>query len=143
MTTRREIVLAALHAVLVARFGGSATTVLRGDVLPEEIPRGGLIILRDGNPGEPEVTMSPLRYHYEHRAEIEVMVQRVDMDTHFDALLSSIGSAIEADRTLGGVCDWVEPDAPEPATLPIEGAINIKAGVVIVTLHYATSNPLV
>jgi len=39
--------------------------VLRGEVLPERIPPGGLMILRDGNPGEPGVTLSPLMYHYQ------------------------------------------------------------------------------
>lgn len=63
MPTTRETVLAALHArlqPLVAR-------TLRDEVLPERIPAAGLIILRDGQPGEPEVTLSPLRYHYQHR----------------------------------------------------------------------------
>ncbi len=50
--------------------------VLRGDVLPERVPATGLLILRDGgDPGEPEVTLSPLRYITPHRAEIEAIVQ--------------------------------------------------------------------
>ncbi len=47
---------------------------LRGDVLPERVPSAGLLILRDGEPGDPEVTLSPLRYHYQHRAEIEAVM---------------------------------------------------------------------
>jgi hypothetical protein len=45
-----------------------------GDVLPERVPAAGLLILRDGETGEPEVTLSPLRYHDEHRAEIAAAV---------------------------------------------------------------------
>jgi hypothetical protein len=71
MPTTRETVLAALHA----RLQPLAAFVLRDEVLPERIPAAGLIILRDGQPGEPEVTLSPLRYHYQHRAELEVVVQ--------------------------------------------------------------------
>ncbi|EKE17499.1 MAG: hypothetical protein ACD_10C00428G0004, partial [uncultured bacterium] len=52
MPTTRETVLAALHARLLPL----ATLVLRDEVLPERIPASGLIILRDGQPGEPEVT---------------------------------------------------------------------------------------
>jgi hypothetical protein len=52
-----------------------AGAVLRGEVLPERVPAAGLLILRDGEPGEPAVTLSPLRYHYQHRAEIEAVVQ--------------------------------------------------------------------
>ena len=66
MASKRETILAALHA----RLQTLATPVLRGDVLPERIPANGLIILRDGKPGEPEVTLSPVTYFYEHRAEL-------------------------------------------------------------------------
>jgi hypothetical protein len=69
MPTTRETVLAALHA----RLQPLSARTLRDEVLPERIPAVGLIILRDGQPGEPEVTLSPLRYHYQHRAELEVV----------------------------------------------------------------------
>ncbi len=139
MPTIRESVLAALHA----RLQTLATPVLRGDVLPERIPATGLIILRDGKPGEPEVTLSPLTYFYEHRAELEVVIQAgVGRDALFDALSASIGTALAADRTLGGLCDWIEAEAPEPVDLPIEGAAALKAAVITVVLHYATPNPL-
>jgi hypothetical protein len=140
MSSKRELVLAALHAQL----GSLAAPVLRGDVLPERIPATGLIILRDGKPGEPEVTLSPLMYFYEHRAELEVVIQvGTGRDTLFDALTASIGTALAADRTLGGLCDWVEAEAPEPVDLPIEGAAALKAAVITVVLHYATSDALI
>ena len=63
--TVRETILSALHA----RLSALPATALRGEVLPERIPPAGLLILRDGEPGEPEVTLSPLTYHYQHRAE--------------------------------------------------------------------------
>ena len=109
MPTTRETVLAALHA----RLQPLAALTLRDEVLPERIPAAGLIILRDGQPGEPEVTLSPLRYHYQHRAELEVVVQAGSgRASAFDDLNAAIGAALEADRTLGGVCDWIEPEAP-------------------------------
>jgi hypothetical protein len=117
--------------------------VLRGEVLPERVPPSGLIILRDGDPGEPGVTLSPLRYHYQHRAELEVVVQDAKArDARFAELLASIGAVIVADRTLGGLCDWVEAAAPEPVDLPVDGAASLKAAVVPIILHYATSDPL-
>lgn len=139
MTSIRETILAALHA----RLQTLAASVLRGDVLPERIPATGLIILRDGKPGEPDVTLSPLNYFYEHRAELEVVIQAgTGRDTLFDALTASIGTALAADRTLGGLCDWVEAEAPEPVDLPVEGAAALKAAVITVVLHYATPDPL-
>ena len=121
---------------------GSGNEVLRGEVLPERVPAAGLLILRDGDPGEPEVTLSPLMYHYQHRAEIEAVVQGPDRDALFDTLCASIGSALAADRTLGGLCDWVEAEAPSPVDLPVEGAASLKAAVIPVVLHYSTTEPL-
>ena len=139
MPTTRELVLAALHA----RLQPLAALTLRDAVLPERIPAAGLIILRDGDPGEPEVTLSPLRYHYRHRAELEVIVQTGSGQVSaFDDLLAAIGTTLEADRTLGGLCDWVEPEAPSPVDLPIEGAAALKAAVITVVLHYTTTGPL-
>jgi hypothetical protein len=139
MPTPRETILTALHT----RFSMLPTGALRGDVLPERVPAQGLLILRDGEPGEPEVTLSPLRYHYQHRAEIEAVVQGTnDRDAAFDALCASIGAALAADRTLGGLCDWVEAEAPQPVDLPVEGAAGLKAAVIPVVLHYSTADPL-
>lgn len=138
MPTPRETILVALHA----RLSSLPVTALRGDVLPERIPPAGLMILRDGEPGEPEVTLSPLTYHYRHRAEIEAVVQGANRDATFDALCASIGAVIAADRTLGGLCDWVEAEAPQTVDLPVEGAASLKAAVIPVILHYSTTDPL-
>jgi hypothetical protein len=138
MPTLRETILTALLARLLML----PATALRGDVLPERIPADGLLILRDGDPGAPDVTLSPLRYHYQHRAEIEAVVQGTDRDATFDTLTTSIGAAIAADRTLGGLCDWVEAEAPRPVDLPVEGAASLKAAVIPVVLHYSTADPL-
>ena len=139
MPTSRETILAALHA----RLSALPSIALRGDVLPERVPAAGLLILRDGEPGEPEVTLSPLRYHYQHRAELEVVVQAgTGRASAFDNLIAAIGAALEADRTLGGLCDWVEPEAPASVDLPIEGAAALKAAVITVVLHYTTTGPL-
>ena len=139
MPTARETILAALHA----RLQTLAATVLRDEVLPERIPPAGLIILRDGQPGEPEITLSPLRYHYQQRAELEVIVQTPgNRATAFDTLISAIGTILTADRTLGGLCDWVEAEAPASVDLPVNGAIALKAAVVTVVLHFTAADPL-
>lgn len=103
----RETIVAALHA----RLSTLPATILRGDVLPERVPTAGLLTLRGGEPGEPEVKPSPLRCDYRHRAEIEAVVQGADRDAAFDTLSASIGTAIAADRTLGGRCDWIGRNA--------------------------------
>ena len=138
MPTLRETILTALFA----RLSALPATALRGNVLPERVPTTGLLILRDGEPGEPEVTLSPLRYHYQHRAEIEAVVQGSERDVAFDALCASVGAIIAADRTLGDLCDWVEAEAPRPVDLPVEGAVALKAAVITIILHYGTGDPL-
>ena len=139
MPTTRETILAALNA----RLQTLAATVLRDEVLPERVPPAGMIILRDGQPGEPEVTMSPLRYYYQHRAELEVIVQPPgNRATAFDTLIAVIGTALAADRTLSGLCDWVEAEAPASVDLPVDGAVPLKAAVITVVLHYTTADPL-
>lgn len=139
MPTPRETILAALHT----RLSALPATTLRGEVMPERVPAAGLMILRDGSPGEPGVTLSPLAYHYQHRAELEVIVQSgTERDSLFDALTAQIGTAIAADRTLGGLCDWVEPEAPEPVDLPVEAGAPLKAAVIPVVLHYSIADPL-
>ena len=139
MTTQRETILNAL----LARLSTLPATALRGEVLPERVPANGLLILRDGQPGDPDVTLSPLRYHFQHRAELEVILQAVaDRDARFAALLGQIASALAADRTLGGLCDWVEAAAPEPVDLAVEGTTSLKAAVVPIILHYSLADPL-
>jgi hypothetical protein len=64
MPTTRETILSALTDLLSTI---PHVAVLRGEVLPERIPPAGLMILRDGNPGEPSVTLSPLTYHFNIR----------------------------------------------------------------------------
>jgi hypothetical protein len=137
--TPRETILSALHALLQTL----PTPVLRGEVLPERMPVAGLLILRDGDPGDPSVTLSPLRYHYQHRAEVEAVVQTgAGRDTAFDALAAGVGTVLAADRTLGGLCDWVEAEAPRPIDLPVDGAAALKAALIPVVLHYSTSDPI-
>ena len=142
MPTTRETILQALLAVMQTV---PATTVLREDVLPERVPVGGLLILRDGDPGTPEVTLSPLAYHYEHKAEVEVIVQGKTAAVRaaaFDTLVQAIGAIIAADHTLGALCDWVEAAAPKPVDLPVEGGQALKAAVIPVVLHYSVVDPL-
>jgi hypothetical protein len=106
MPGHRETILAALADLLRTI---PFVPVLRGEVLPERIPAAGLPILRDGESG---VTLSPLRYHYQQRAELEVVFR-----PQVSAICASIAgcpdrSALAADRTLMGLCDWVEAESP-------------------------------
>ena len=68
------------------------------------MPAAGLLILRDSDPGEPAVTLSPLRYHYQHRAEIEAVVQAgAGRDAGFDTLAAGRHGAIGRPNARGAL----------------------------------------
>src|SRR5512132_2812954 len=96
--SKAEQVLDALKALLETVPGAA---VDRNSVLPEKIPAGGLIILRDGDPGEPQQALGGFgNAYYQHAVEIEVYLEEGDAaarDAAFDALLQLIGVALEAD----------------------------------------------
>ena len=120
--------------------------VERNSVLPEKIPAGGLIILRDGDPGEPEQALGGFgSTYYQHGVEIEVYVEEGDAavrDAAFDALLQQIGAALEIDPTLGGVAFGLTYGRPEPTIEAIAGAPAIKSATLSVTIDYETDAPL-
>ena len=143
MVSKSETVLQALNAALATTLPAGAK-LLRNAVLPERVPAKGVMILRDGNPGTPEALMSPPLYIYDHRAEIDVVVEgkESEREAAFDALKLAIHAAIEADRTLGGLCDYAIGEAPAPIDLAIEGAEGFKAATIPVVLTYGTPDPL-
>nr|WP_281721244.1 hypothetical protein [Nitrosomonas nitrosa] len=142
MSSRRESILSALFETLRSTLTAS---VRRNEALPEKVPSTGLVVLRDGEPGEPEILLSPLSYLWRHRAPVDVVVggaTQAERDAALDTLLTSIGSVLDANRTLGGLVDWLEIGPPSFEIVPIEGAAPIKGAVVPVILHYETSSPL-
>ena len=143
MTSKREQALAGLFLCLKDNVTG--LSVLRNEPLPTKVPAEGLLILRDGDPGEPEVTLSPPQYHYQHRVEIEALVQHGDQaqrDTALDALLETLAQALDGQTSLGGLVDYLHIETPDFLSETVEGAPTIKAAVVPIILEYSTSNPL-
>lgn len=142
--SRSEEILQALFALISGAVPVGALA-LRNAALPTRIPAAGVVILRDGTPGDPEFLFSPATWLYDHAAEVEVIVEAAtaaERDAAFDAIKTGIGEALAADRTLGGLCDFALPEAPEPVDLPVEGAEGLKAAVIDVILSYSTTDPL-
>ena len=142
MPSRRETALQALLATLTTVPGA---TIERGSGVPERVPSGGLIVLQDDDPGTPDITLSPLIYHYDHAVRLEVFVQAGQPAARaiaLDGLLRAIGTALAPDRTLGDTCDWLAWSAPVVGDLPVAGGATIRVGTVTVTLSYSTADPL-
>jgi hypothetical protein len=121
------------------------TVVKRNAALPERVSDHAMAILRDGEMGEPEVSLSPLTYHWQHQVVIELFVADPDAsarDARMDGLLSELATLIEADRTLGGVIEYAEIGAPKFDGLASDGSSGIKACLLPVVLYYSSSSPL-
>ena len=142
-SSKPEQVLAAIKTLLETV---PSAKVERNTAVPEKIPTGGLIVLRDGNPGEPDTALGGFAgAYYSHDIEIELYIEEGDAavrDAAFDALVQEIGTALESDPTLGGLAFGMTYGRPEIDTEGVTGAPAIKHGTITVTVEYETDSPL-
>jgi hypothetical protein len=109
LASKREQVIDAVKALVASALPNA--DVKRNLDKPERIPPGGLVIVRDGDPGEPDVLLSPLTYVYEHRIPLEVAAfpsSTLSREEALDQMLSDIGAAVAADRTRGGLWEIID-----------------------------------
>lgn len=140
--SKREQIL----QVLFERLKTLDLPVKRNETLPQVIPETGIVMLRDGKQGEPEIILSPPICIFKHEAEVEVIVQAVkpeDRDKKLDEILEQIGVLLSSDMTLRGLTDYLYPKPPEILEEYIEGAPTMKAAVIPIILEYSTTNPLI
>ena len=131
MSSKREQVLNALFTRLSAL---TETEVKRNGTLPLKIPDGGLVVLRDGNIGEPTILLSPPYFLYQHRVEIEVVIQQIsaaDNDERLDRILEKIGRLLMIDVTLSGFIEQ-----------PVDGGLTIKGAIIPIVLEYVSNSNL-
>ena len=143
MTSKTETVLQALTILLG---NASAAKFERNASVPEKIPSGGLIILRDGNPGQPEEALGGFgAVYYEHEVEMEIYVadgDQTNRDATFDNLVTQIGVALESNPDLGGLVFGMSYARPDVTIEIIPGAHAIKSGVITLVMDYETPTPL-
>lgn len=146
--SQRETAIAALYARLTAALAvrSPAPTVLRNETVPQRLPSGGLIVLRDGDTVEETPILSPLAWQVEHRAEIEVTVAGATPAARsalLDALLVDVAAAVAAHRTLGGAVEWAQPGSPSFEDVEFEGAAAARTAAIPVSLFFtAAGSPL-
>lgn len=120
--------------------------VERNTALPERIPGGGLVVVRDGDPGEPEQALGGFApVYYRHAVELEIYAESGDQairDQTFDDLATAIGTALDADPTLGGLVFGMSYGRPQIVTEAVEGGPAIKTGTITLVLDYETTSPL-
>jgi len=140
----REIAIAALHSRLITSLAARnpAPLVLRGETIPQRIPAGGLVVVRDGETVEETPILSPLAWQIEHRAEVEITVAGATpaaRNALLDALLVDVGAAIATNRTLGGAVEWAQPGSGSFEDVEFEGAAAARAAVVPITLWFTVA----
>jgi hypothetical protein len=142
MPSVRERLLQALQDCL----GTSLTaTVRRNEALLEKVPASGLVILRDGDPGEPDVTLNPRTAFYSHRVELELFVRQPTAgggEGLLDALVADVHVAMAPDPSLGGLAENLVVTAPETGVLAVEGAAPVLTARLTVVVDYLVSDPL-
>ncbi|ACL60591.1 hypothetical protein [Methylobacterium nodulans] len=143
MPSKRERVIQAVVDLLRAALPQAAHS--RNEVKPQIIPAGGFVNVDDGDPGEPEVTLNPTIYIFNHEIPIDVAAngtRSLSAEARLDAMLQAIGTAVAADRTLGGLCDYLLVSAATTEPLTADGAPVSRAALIGITAVYGTPDPL-
>ncbi|WP_229678037.1 hypothetical protein [Caldovatus sediminis] len=140
----RETAITALHSCLAAALAtrSPAPLVLRGETVPQRLPPGGLVVIRDGETVEETAILSPLAWAIEHRTEVEVIVGGATpaaRNALLDALLVDLAAAITADHSLDGAVEWAQPGAPGFEDVELEGAAAARAASVPVALFFTVA----
>ena len=134
----RENAIAGLAARVTAGLAARVPPppVQRNATIPQALPAGGLVVIRDGETANQQTIMSPLSYAIEHAAEVEVVARTQAL---LNALLVDIAAAIVADRTMGGAADWAEPGPPTFEDVTGEGAAPARSASFVVTLYFTVA----
>lgn len=136
--SKRESAILALKDALSAP---ATFEVQRNTAIPTSPLSQGLVVIRDGESGDPDITMSPTEYHYEHQIQLEVFAVGADLDLALDNLLGQIANIAEADKTLGGFVESLYLTAPN-FDLTVDSSIRCKAASINVVVFYSTFSPL-
>jgi hypothetical protein len=143
MPSKREQVIEAVAALVKQALPKAAH--YRNEVKQRAISANGYVNVDDGDPGEPEVTLNPTTWIYEHELPVEVAAnatRTVSAEARLDTMLQAIGTAVAADRTLGGLCDYLQVGAASTEPLTAEGAPVSRLAVVAIVAVYGTTDPL-
>lgn len=149
MTTQREAILSAFAEAITS--GLEATTpdaaVMRNPDRVQTPTHGGLVLIEDGDPGEPlERTLgSPGGWYYEHPVRVTILVSGPNKDVRAatcDDLVAAVGAAAIADRSLGGLASWIETSAPDIGNEPHDGGDAVTTATADIVIAYTLTNPM-
>lgn len=140
MTTKREQVLSALATLLEGAF--AAKFERDPEKAPEESTEG-TAVMRDGDPGEPEITLSPIQYQWNHAVELELAAVGEARNATVDDMLALLDTTIASDRTLGGLAiDVRVMSAPVIDETSVDGTQAVRYAPVKINCFYVSNSPI-
>lgn len=143
MMTKDLAVLLALKALVQAALPGVDVKGFDKDAeKPARVGPHGCIIGDPGEPGEPEVDLSPLAYNYSHAVELTVTGPSGKGGADLDPLLLAIGDAIDADPTLNGLCSFLSCETADLNDQATDTGAAINWATLTIVAEYRTENPL-
>lgn len=111
---------------------------------PTRVGADGKVIVRDGDPGDPEECFSPQAFTYRHTIPIEVFAPEGAEDRFLalDEMMAALDAALALDRSLGGLCDWSEISAPAPDDVGSAASQPVRVAILTLTAEYTTPRRL-
>jgi hypothetical protein len=142
MTKQLDVILAVKALVAAALPAADLRGFDKDTSKPTRIGPGGVVIGHPGEPGDPEIDLCPPRYNYEHRLFLEVAAPDGAGGETLDGMLRAIGDGINADRTLGGLCNYLSAQAADRNDRTTDLLATTNWAVVPIVAQYETSDPL-
>lgn len=143
MASHRKQVLDAVTALIDQALPGA--DVRFEPSKPGAIGPGGSVNVRSGSAEVAGEGSSPYYRIYNHAIVLELAAYRsATKDRHevLDDMLKAIGAAIVANRTLGGLVDWLVEEFPDLEPLETVGADTAEWATTTITAEYTVLSPL-
>ncbi|MGI9499866.1 MAG: hypothetical protein ACR2P3_07505 [Geminicoccaceae bacterium] len=119
--------------------------VFRNEARPQDASTAPVVILNDGDPGDPESTLGVRVWSFQHQTEVEIILQSHDNDTRdaeIDDISTAIATAILADTTIGGTVNYAQASAPTVDHEQADaGAEPHVSALIFVELWYDSASP--
>ena len=127
------LVAAALPSADVRGFEGSVSK-------PGKVGPDGTVLLRGLDVvDEDEPDLNPLTYNREARLDLLLLAQS---HAKAEGMATALGTALIADRRLGGACEWADAEGASFDEETETGTAGQGEAAMTITASYQTTNPL-
>lgn len=144
--SKHQAVAAAVKALVKAALPVARVTGMDlKEAKPTTIDPLGQVVVRSGDPGEPEVDLSPPTWWWDRTFPIELAAKAEPARPAQEVLAEMamlIGTAIAADPYLGGLCTWLDATAPTDGEVDERGTAPVAWCDFAIVASYSTTSPL-